>query len=221
MTYPNAYSGVKKVFTAQIIMLISVILAFISAIISSGFIPNDSSVEAAGQSMLAIIGTIALIVGVVSIIAFIINLVGLSQAGEDESNFKTAFILTLLALVFSIIQSVLSNNVRTEAGGICGVVGEILQFLVILYVILGIISLGSKLNNEKLMKRGRSLLTLIAIFLIIGIVINVITSFVLVNPSENTLVILGVVAIIGGLLRVIAYIVYLTLLAKATKALKE
>ena len=83
--YPNAASGIKKVFLAKIIGVIGVPLAFIPGI-----------------------GT--LLVMTCTIAATIFNVWGILEASKDHNGYQTALVFTLADLIFSIVDTFIDNT---------------------------------------------------------------------------------------------------------------
>lgn len=219
MTYPNAFSGVKKIFLAQILMLIVAVLTFITACTGVVGIQETNS-ETVQVGALAAVGGLGIVIAILSIIAFIINLVGLSQAGKDERSFKTAFILTIIGLVLSIIDGIYTNS-HPDSGGIFDLSTNVINVLVIILVINGVMALASKLNDEKLEKKGKNLLVIITIILIIALVLNIIGTFVGDKIGDGTAITFAVIGIVSAILFIVAYIMYLSLLSRAKKTLQK
>ena len=84
MTYPHAHKGVKKLFISELIAIIVSLLPFVGTILVN-LDPNypNGSLSSVGL-YLGLAGVVGLIV------VFILQLIGLIQAGKDESSFKIA-----------------------------------------------------------------------------------------------------------------------------------
>ena len=96
MTFPNANAGVKKVYNAQVLSIIGMILSVIAGILGAIGEANDSG---------AVVGAalVVIIAAAIMIIAEIMNIVGVNRASKDEEAFKKA----LIALVVGIVANVL------------------------------------------------------------------------------------------------------------------
>ena len=220
MTYPNAYSGVKKVFTAQILILVGAILAFIVAVAGAMATTDGTPSEVAGGAAIGA-GALASVTAILMFIAFIINLVGLHQAGKDGNNFKTAFRLAIAGIVVSVIQGILNAmGSETAASGV-QIVSDLLSILVMIYVIYGIIDIAKRIGDEKLEKKGRTLLTFITVLMIISIVIRLVADIAGDHMADPALVAMGAIGIVSALIVVISYILYLSLLSRAVKVFKN
>ena len=216
MTYPNAFKGIKKVYLAQILMLIVAILTFVAACVGAVGIQETSSEAVATGSLVALSG-VTIVMGVLSVITFIINLVGLSQAAKDNGNFKTAFILTIVGLVLAIINAAVNGN-NSGSGSIFETVSNVINVLIVIFVINGIVALAANLNDEKLQKKGKTLLTVITIVMVIALVLKIVGTFVSGNAVNGAAITFAVIGVVAAVLYIVAYIMYLSLLSKAKKS---
>ena len=102
MNYANAKKGIGQIYKAEILLLLATVLAIIGSIVAL----VGASKESTGG---VVAGSVPLLIaGILAIIAFVMNLVGLSHASKDHPDFKTAWIITLVAIAASIVQSVLT-----------------------------------------------------------------------------------------------------------------
>ena len=113
MRFPNAYNGVKKIFSAEILHLVAVILmavGLVTAVIAGvvGTAVGDAAELTEGEFVVTvggIIGAVSILAvgGILALIAFILQIVGVGQAMKDESYFKTAFIFIFVSVIFEVI----------------------------------------------------------------------------------------------------------------------
>lgn len=92
MKYPNAASGLRLLFIAQILSIVGALLLW-----------------------LPLVGTLLVIAGVV------LELVGIYKAGEDDENYRGALVFAIALLVFEVIggfvpEGVLSGLVEVVSG---------------------------------------------------------------------------------------------------------
>ncbi len=211
MKFPNAFAGVKKLYTSEILALIALIFALITAIAgftSIGII--DAGVEDAVNPSLAITGVLTIITAILSLICFILNLVGLNQAGKDEPAFKYALYVSLLGIVVSVAGGFVPEGFGKE---LLSVINEIVLLLVPVLSIAGIISLSKQYMNSDMENRGNSLLKLMTTSIVVAGVADIIYRF-----FANGAIVLGIVAIVIDL---IASLIYLGYLNRARKMLEE
>lgn len=211
MKFPNAFAGVKKLYTSEILALIALIFTLITVI--AGFFTIgviDAGVEEAVNPSLAITGVLTIITAILSLISFILSIVGLSQAGKDEPIFKYALYASLLGIVASVAAGFLPEGFGKD---ILSVINEIVLLLVPLLSIVGIMSLSKQYMNSDMENRGNSLIKLITASIIVAGVADIIYRF-----FANGAVVLGIIAIVIDLA---ASLIYLGYLNRARKMLAE
>ena len=99
MTYPNAAAGLKTVYQARLVGLISIVLVIVPIV--------------------QIFAIAAILV------AAFLSLVGLAQCRKDDKGYRTAFNLVIIGLVTNLAASLVSAYAGTE--GIAGICGNILS----------------------------------------------------------------------------------------------
>ena len=212
MKFPNAYTGVKKLFVAELVSIIAALGLFISAVLL-----------ALGAAAAA--GVLALIAGIALIVAFIIQLVGLYQGGNDEIQIKKAFWFAIVSLILSVVVSVLG---RLSGGEALKVVSSILEAgvtgfqVAASYLILaGISTLADKLSNERMARQGKTLATLVIVFFLIKLVFNFYPTFVGSGAPAFFTTLITVTSIIAALVELVVYIITFIYYYKATKMLEK
>ena len=211
MSHENARKGLGKVFTGEILQIIAAILLCISA----GIGAISAMAGSEGGLVVAGIGfVLVLVVGsIFEIIAFILNLVGLSQAGKDSSKIKTAFTVSIISLlliiVFSILSTVFAQYSWIQTIG--NLVQEILALVIVYMVLMGAAELNSALADK-----ANSTWKIYLIVVILGIVASIV---VLVFGMLNMVTVAGVayivITVVDYILSIIGYIMFLTFLARA------
>ena len=209
MNFPNAYKGISRILTAQWIQLICSILTIIGAVLTivysiSAATTAEASLKAADFSTLTgITGTIVFVAMIFGIIAIIMNLVGISNARKDDSQFSTAFILCIISLILGIVTGGI-QFLNPAIAGWLSFVQNVLSLAVIEYVVAGITSLAKQLKNEDVAGLGKSIRIIITILYCIAIIICIIG-----NVATSLDNILSVVEVVLELVVFIAYIVLL------------
>ena len=213
MQFPNALEGVKKIYKAEIIALISAVVMVIAALIMI--------VGAAAESAGGVLGggVLFIAVAVLGIIAFIMNLVGLNKAKLDDDNFKTALYITIIGIVASILlgatkEGTLLNSLGSNVDKIC-------EFLVTWFVCTGIISLSDKLGDEAMRQRGVNARKLLLIGWCVNIVISILGDVFEASESGAVGIIALVLMLASAVIEIIVYILYLKLLSKARTMLEK
>ena len=225
MKFPNAANGVKKIFTAEILTLISNFCVFGTAVLmivalasTAGAVANGSEGAAVG-ALASGAGTIVFAIGslVLAIIAFILNIVGITKASKDESSFKTALYALLAGIVLSVLGNALTN-VNGYIASLLQALQVVAELLVILYVIQGIRYLALKLNKPEIDQKGQNLFKVIFAILVLQFIARMVVLFFGGMAASITAAIIALIAII---LSIVEYVLYLIFLAKAKKMLAE
>ena len=154
MKFPNAANGVKKIFTAEILSLISSVCVFVTivlmlaALASTAGAVSDGSDGAAVGALASGAGTVVFGIAtvVLAIIAFILNIVGITKASKDEESFKMALYALIGGIILSVIGSAFTN-VNGYVSSIMQALQVVADLLVLLYVIQGVRYLALKLNR--------------------------------------------------------------------------
>ena len=206
MQFPNALSGVKKIFLAEIISLAATALGLV---VSAIFAAENSTVNEA-------IAILSIAVMVVSLIAFIIKLIGLNEARKDEVGFSKAFFIVFAGIIVSVIGSFFAEG--SLGGDLFKTLGNICEFLITFFIIGGIMNLAEKLNDAEMIAKGKKILAMVITAWAIAIVAGLVGT--LLGGSDTALAIAGVLIIISAVVEVVAYVIYLIYLAKAKKMLE-
>jgi len=216
MTFPNAYKGVKKIFIAEILTIIAVVIMTVSGVVALALLQLIQQDEGAAGGALA--SLITFILGTcLTIPAFIIYLVGILQAKKDEQHFYYAFVFVILPIIASVFAAIFSQYELVQ--NIAEIVRNICEVIAMIMIIGGIKELAAKLNSEQMVSSANTALRIISgvyILLIIARVIEFVFDFL---PAMVTFG--GIVALAAGVLNVIAHVYYLVLLGRSIKMLKE
>ena len=206
MSFPNAYKGISRILSAQCIQLICSVLTIIGAVLAIVYSLNSTDYV----TLTEISGTVVLIAMIFGIIAIIMNLVGISTARKDDSQFSTAFIFCVISLILGIAAGVIELINPTIADWI-SFVQKIASFAVIEHVVAGIISLATQLKDQEVADLARKIRTIISILYCVAIILSVIG-----NVDKSLTNIFSVADVI---LEMAVFIVYIVLLTKAKKML--
>lgn len=219
MRFPNAASGVKKIFTAEILALISEILLIIAGfmVVVALAATNTNGNESLALGTLAGFAIFGFGATVIAIIAFILKIVGISQASKDENSFKTAIICLIIGIVGSLVYSIFQTSSPTVAS-IGNLIYQLMNLFVTIFVISGIIKLADQLNDGVVSAKGSTLLKLITVIYALTIIANII---VLILGGYAVSIVAAIIYLIALILTVVQYIMYLVYLANAKKMLAE
>ena len=215
MRFPNAFSGVKKIWLAELLMLLAAVMGIVllvvvignTAVVDNTVIINEAAIE----TPTAILGLGATLI---ALIAFILNLVGLIKARKDDDGFSIALIVTMLGIIASVISSIWSNNQGLTRW--MDTIISICNLFASYYVLTGIANLADRMPDpetkavalkSRLLVEGSFCAT--AVFKLIINIFNI--------QSGST--IHTIMAVVAMLLELLAYILYLRALAKGRKML--
>ena len=224
MKYPNAAKGVKRIFTAEILGLISSILLVVGFILMIPAVLVAKNVaegmEGAAIGATLAMGVFVLIAGVLSIIAFIMNIVGISNASKDEENFKSALLFLILGLVAKAASITIGRFVKDAAvaTGMLDSASSLLNIFVTIFVISGIVKLADRLNRGDISAKGTNVLKILIAVNVLSLIASFVAS-VMGGPVASGVSL--VLAIVSAVLSLVQYIMYLSLLGKAKKMLIE
>ena len=222
MRFPNAYEGVKKLFTSQILQIIAGALLLIAAfsLVITGVAASGASnggqvtdAEAIGILGAAGISGVFGIGGlVVSIVAFVLMILGLNKGKIDEPNFKNALICIIASLVISII----SGFVPGVGGKIISEIGNIASFIANIFIIFGVRHLAIEVNDSAVEKKSNTLLYIIIAVNVLAIIAGIIAAVTTSNTGSS---ISSILSSIASILNIVSIVLFLVLLAKAKNML--
>ena len=217
MKFQNAATGVKRIFTAEILKLIAAIVTVVGIVMTIVTVAAANA-NSQGGTIAAGVGTVLLIAAasILALIGGIMALVGIINASKDEGAFKTALILVIISLIAAVVGGIFYQNATVQS--ICQIVQNLMSIFVTVFVIKGITNLAVKIGNDEVAKQGKSLLTIIVVFYALSLIANIL---VLVFGGMFASVLGGVLAVVALVLNIIAYIVYLSLLSKGKNMLAE
>jgi len=184
--YPNAANGLHLMFIAEVLAVVGAILMLIPII--------------------------NLIGSILAIIALVMMMVGLNKAGADDQGYRTAFMLSIVNLVVSIIGAFIPVGAIKS---ILSIVSTVLNLAVVYYVITTTANLSHSIGNEELPRKGNT----VWVLYILCAIISVICTILVMIPSLVIIAIAGVIAIIVAIIQIVAYILYMIFLSNASKAL--
>ena len=217
MKFPNAAKGVKKLFSAEILYLLSVILIGVVSVITV-IINNKMTNVSNAVAVLILVGFIA--GGVLAVIAFILQIVGLVQASRDERAFKGVILLTVFGIIVSVIGAFFSKD--SFINSLSTTINSVVSVISIILIILGIGNMSLQLERQDMIERGGRIIRIIVWLAIISIIMNLISIFLPQNiddASDLAKVIILSLTVIALMLNIAEYILYLSFLSKTKKML--
>lgn len=217
MKFSNAAKGVSKIFTAEILGLISFVLIGIGGIVVIGTaISNGEKVSDIAVNSIVSGGILFAIGYIIMAVGAIINIVGLVQAGKDEPFFKYALYAMIIYFIVSLIVNIAfgTSNYQDDASN----GAPLLNLIVNVLVIQGVINLANAKQDAKVASKGLLIFKLyiaVAVLEIIAYIISVVTQ------STTVAVVVLVLAIAALVLGIVRYFMYLSMLSNAKKMLAE
>ena len=216
MRFPNAYRGVKKIWLAEMLMLLAAIVGIIMVIVMAAngtMVGEDIVINEGVKTPIAVFG---IVTAVIALVAFILNLIGLINANNDDSAFRIALLVTILGIVASAISAIWSNNETLNkwmdtALTICSMFASY-------YVLTGIANLAEKMSDAATKAVALKSRTLVEGSFCATALFKLIISIFKIQDGSTISTILAVIAL---LLELVSYILYLRALSKGKKMLAK
>ena len=225
MRFPNANSGVKKLFAAEIIQIVSaalLLLGLAGMLLGSAVVETGSEIAGGGTALLGLFFTLA--ASVLEIIAFFLGIIGVSNACRDEPTFKSARLWLIFGILASLLQGVF-QPMNTTVASLMELLVNICEILSAYFAVSGVIRLAERLRDSRVAEMGVQVARLYAAIGLIGLLLNGIAAGLgMFSPGETAatagsaaVILLGIAA---GVCSVAAYILYLNLLSHAKEMLR-
>ncbi len=214
MRFPNAYRGVKKIWLAELLMLLAAIVGIIMVIVMAAngtMVGEDIVINEGVKTPIAVLG---IVTAVIALVAFILNLVGLINANNDDSAFRIALLVTILGVVASAISAIWSNNETLNKWMDTAI--TICSMFASYYVLTGIANLAEKMSDAATKALALKSRTLVEGSFCATALFKLIISIFKIQDGSTISTILAVVAL---LLELVSYILYLRALSKGKKML--
>ena len=216
MKYPRALKGVTLLWIAALISIIVSVVAVIGAILS-GFSFDNDIVKKAGLGVLGGAGIAALVV-------FILELIGLVEAKEDEKGFRFALIAVFVSIILSIVSGIFNafdQDVLKLIGRIFDVLSSVSSLGSLTFIFVGIMNLAGKLNDQKMVARGRRLIHIIWFVFISSIVLSFVSVVLPTNIGDWVKILIGALALVSAILELVSTILTYVYYYKAKEMLKQ
>ena len=204
MRFPNAHEGVKKIFTAEVLMLI----VTLGTLIVNGLAMSQNR----SDGLIAAAAIVLVVAGIISIIAFIMNLLGIIQARKDEAKFTYALYAVIGGIVASLVQSAFLDNGLVI--GIANTFASVCSALATFYVIEGILSLAEQLGNDDMIAKGKRARIIVVTLWLVVVILQLLGTF-FGTGNETLVVVESVLVLSAGVLSIILFFVYLSYLSKS------
>ena len=216
MRFPNAYRGVKKIWLAEMLMLLAAIVGIIMVIVMAAngtMVGEDIVINEGVKTPIAVLG---IVTAVIALVAFILNLVGLINANNDDSAFRIALLVTILGVVASAISAIWSNNETLNKWMDTALI--ICSMFASYYVLTGIANLAEKMSDAATKAVALKSRTLVEGSFCATALFKLIISIFKIQNGSTISTILAVIAL---LLELVSYILYLRALSKGKQMLAK
>ena len=216
MRFPNAYRGVKKIWLAEMLMLLAAIVGIIMVIVmatNGTMVGEDIVINEGVKTPIAVLG---IVTAVILLIGFILNLIGLINANNDDSAFRIALLVTILGVVASAISAIWSNNETLNKWMDTAI--TICSMFASYYVLTGIANLAEKMSDVATKALALKSRTLVEGSFCATALFKLIISIFKIQDGSTISTILAVVAL---LLELVSYILYLRALNKGKQMLAK
>ena len=216
MRFPNAYRGVKKIWLAEMLMLLAAIVGIIMVIVmatNGTMVGEDIVINEGVKTPIAVLG---IVTAVIALVAFILNLIGLINANNDDSAFRIALLVTILGIVASAISAIWSNNETLNKWMDTALI--ICSMFASYYVLTGIANLAVKMSDAATKAVALKSRTLVEGSFCATALFKLIISIFKIQNGSTISTILAVIAL---LLELVSYILYLRALSKGKKMLAK
>ena len=215
MRYPNAAKGIKKIYLAEILGILALVLAIVMAIMVAGsHVDTSISGEEAAQALQAAnVGTPFVILGVammlLMLVSYFMNLSGIVNASKDDEGFKRALWALLACIAFGVVAAILENR-NAKVASWLKVPSTLFELVVAIYVLEGIGNLARNLGKNDIAELSKQCRTWMMCALVLSAAAEVFVALGTTGSALNT-----TSGIAASLLGIVAYVVYLRVLNKA------
>ena len=214
MKYPNAFKGVNKVYIAEILTIVILLLVGIAGVLV--YLP---AYQEENSILLSIVGGLFLAASVGLLFTYVIKFAGLYKAGRDEYILKVAYYVVLISFLLILTSFILSFFKETVfASKIVDLVVSFLDIVITIIILFGLISLADKSNQKLMSKKGKRLVVLIIFTFVVSYTFTLLSKFLPLTNKNGLLMGFSIAALV---LEIIAYILYLIYLHKSVQMLGQ
>ncbi len=221
--FPNAASGVKKIYIGTIIAIAGVAAAGLATVIVYAFAGGMTvGIEGAflnaftASPLLALSSFLGTVGGLAAIAAWVLQLIGILQATKDEENFKTVLYLIIAGIAVGFIGTIFSANAFFAQ--LFQIAADVISLMTTIMIINSINNLAEQLRNTEIQERGNNVIRLVVITLGLSILARFLL-MVLGGVFFNALALLLALAMI--VLHVVQLIIYIMYLNQANHLLND
>ena len=217
MRFPNAFRGVKKIWLAELLMLLAAVVGIVLiVVIAANSTLNGEEVIVNKEAVKTPAAILGIGTAVIALVAFILNLVGLINARKDDGAFKIALFVTLLGIAVSAVGAIWSDNqVLTKW---MDTILTICSLFASYYVLTGIANLAEQFPDPKTKALALKSRTLLEGTFCATAIFKLIINIFKIQDGSTIYTILSIVALV---LELVSYILYLRALSKGKKMLAK
>lgn len=172
MKFPNAYAGVKQLFTAQILNILSTVVFFAGAVYAM-LVPGEISPDENETAFFVLLG-ITVGATVLALVAFIVQLIGLNTARKDERLFKKAMYFVIICAVCTVALMLAGGMFGKITAG----VDEVSTLLIFVYIFLSIYIIAEKMGETGMQKGGKLALLIVTVAFGSALLMQIIAAFI-------------------------------------------
>ena len=169
-----------------------------------------------------VIGSLAVIAIVLGSIGQIIQIIGIHTAGKDEAQIKKAFWIIIVAFAAELIATILEEVLKNQSIALYlfKSISDISTIIVILFTIIGITNIASKIGNFEVANKGKDTAMSFAIPYILAVALEIIPAFINITMHEDIIAV-EIIALLSGFIAIGVSIAYIFYLRKILKMLEE
>lgn len=212
MRYPNAYEGIKKIHTAEILNIAATLGMSAAAGVANYAMISETPGSAALYAGIGII-----ISSIIAIAAVVLYMRGAIKASQDEPSFKKVVAALAVSLAASIASSVFQNNADIYA--IADLIRRLAEICIFFLVIQSIMRLALKVGDKAVKDRGMLIIRLTVTSSIVALCLSVGYEY-LVRPGTPDWLIV-VAALVAGVILIYAHFRFIGLLSRAARMLEN
>ena len=225
MQFPNAYKGIRRIFTAEILTMISGIILLLTLTAGSGMLDEFAAGDMTTVSGPALaLASISGLASIFALVAFFMNISGISDASNDEESFKKALLWLVIGIGASLVGS-LAVNMNDIIASFAGIISSLCEYMIYYNVVTGIIHLAERLEDERVNALGQQTIRLLTIVYAVVIIVQLVMLVMTAasgNAAQGTFAVAAVaVSVIAGIMSMAAYVIYLRVLTGAKKMLER
>ena len=212
MRYPDAYDGIKKIHTAEILNIVATLglsAAAAAANYALSLETPDTALTYAGFGMIA--------ASIIGIIASVLYLLGVLRASKDEPSFKLVTAGLVVSMAASIVSSAFQNNSNVTM--IADLVRRLTEICIFFLVIQSIMRLAVKVGDKAVKDRGMLITRLTVIAEIVALCLTVGYEYLVRPDTPNWVMVLA--ALVAGVILIYAHFAFIGLLGRAARMLEN